>query len=236
MFGSFEKRLRGYLVFTSLWYRIAMCLVMPAALAAIAAWAGAHIGDVGLLLMLPLLTAAEILSDNWLFGGLQAKDTENIDYLKSSGRGMAVMRNALSLDLLRKFFTALLVTVISYFFILQTKQGLEGVPELVTDFISRGGKAQEIGLVLYLILLCYWISALGTFLSRYGVALYGNVLLGYGAIVLVGLAGMWGPVCVGYPSTGIFLLDFLCAVLGIGVSILAVMAAMRKVEGGYYDE
>ena len=236
MFGSIGKRVRSYLAFASLAYRIVMCLLIPAALAAFAVWAGANIGDVSVALVMMFLPLAEIVSDSWLFGGLQARDSEKIDYLKTSGRGMAVMRNALGLDLLRKFLTALCVIVASYCFVQQAKKGLERMPGAGADFISCGGAFEEIGFLLYLILLSYSLSALGTFLSRYNSTTYGNVLIGYGAMILAGLAGLFLPGLVKYPSGGIFLLDLLCVAAGIGASILAVRAAMKKVEGGYYDE
>ena len=236
MFGSIGKRVKGYLVFASFAYRIVMYLLMPAALVAFAVWAGANIGDVSVPLVLMLLPLAEIVSDSWLFGGLQARDSEKIDYLKTSGRGMAVMRNALGLDLFRKFLTALCVIVISYCSVQQAKKGLEGMPGAGVNFISCGGTFKAIGFVLYLILLSYSLSALGTFLSRYNSTTYGNVLIGYGAMMLAGLAGQFVPGLIKYPSNGIFLLDLLCMAAAIGVSILAVRAAMKKVEGGYYDE
>lgn len=145
MFDSIGKRVKGYLVFTSFAYRIVMYLLMPAALVAIVVWAGTNIGDVSVPLVLMLLPLAEIISDSWLFGGLQARDSEKIDYLKTSGRGMAVMRNALGLDLFRKFLTALCVIAVSYCFVQQAKKGLEGMPGAGVNFISCGGAFKEIG-------------------------------------------------------------------------------------------
>lgn len=230
------KRVKSYIVFTSIAYRIALYLLIPAALTALCAWTGTYMGDTGLVLAVMLLTLAEVISDSWLFGGLQHRDAENMDYLKASGRGLSLMRNALAMDLFRKFLTALCTATVSWLLIGRVKRGLTGIPDSVANFVSRGGPLQRIGLLAYLILLTYCFSALGTFLSRYGSTIYGNLLLGYGAMVLVGLAGMFGPVLVKYPSDGIFLLDLLCLAVGIGASVLAVWAAMRKVEGGYYDE
>ena len=236
MFGSMGKRVKSYIAFTPFMYRIVVYLLIPVALTAFCTWTGTYLGDMGLVLAVMLLTLVEVVSDSWLFGGLQARDSEKIDYLKTSGRGMAVMRNALGLDLLRKFLTALCVIVASYCFVQQAKKGLERMPGAGADFISCGGAFEEIGFLLYLILLSYSLSALGTFLSRYNSTTYGNVLIGYGAMILAGLAGLFLPGLVKYPSGGIFLLDLLCVAAGIGASILAVRAAMKKVEGGYYDE
>ena len=230
------KRVKSYIVFTSFAYRIVIYLLIPAALVAFCAWIGTYMGDMGLIFTVMLLALAEIISDSWLFGGLQARDAEKMDYLKSSGRGLSLVRNALGLDLFRKFLTALCTVAASYLLIRQVKGGLAGKPEPIMDFVSCGGPLQRIGLLAYLVLLAYCFSALGTFLSRYNSTIYGNLLLGYGAMALACLAGIFGPSFVKYPSNGIFLLDLLCLAVGIGVSVLTVRTAMKKVKGGFYDE
>lgn len=110
------------------------------------------------------------------------------------------------------------------------------MPALAINFISAGETAQEIGLLGYLVLLSYSFSVLGTFLSRYGSTVYINMMLGYGTMMLAGLAGIYCPMLLGYPSNSVFLLDLLAAAAGGGISIVAVRAAMKKVKGGYYDE
>ncbi len=233
---SIGKRIKSYIVFTSIPYRVAVWVVIPVGLTVLGVWGGSRFGDIGLLFALILLEGAEVLSDSWLFGGIQAKDSEKIDYLKSSGRGMAVIGNALVIDLARKLFTALGVAVLTYCLIGQVKAGLTGIPESVADFVSMGNVFQEIGALAYLVLLSYSVSVLGTFLSRYGSTVYGNMLIGYGAMMLTGLACVYGQVLSGYSSKLIFLLDLLAAAAAVGASILAVRAAMKKVKGGYYDE
>ncbi len=145
VFGSMGKRVKGYLVFTSKIYRIIIYLLMPAALTALGVWTGAHVGDtrLALVLMAMLLALTEVVSDAWLFGGLQARDAEKMDYLKVSGRGMALMRNALALDLFRKFLTALCTIGAAYLIIGQVKGGLQGTMESAVDLISRGDVFQN---------------------------------------------------------------------------------------------
>lgn len=230
------KRLKSYIVFTPIGYRIAVYLLIPAALTACSVWTGTYMGEAGLMLVAMFLTLTEIVSDSWLFGGLQNRDAEKMDYLKASGRGLSLVRNALWVDLLRKFLTALCTIAASYLLMGRLRREAAWTPRPITDFFSRGGPLQRIGLLAYLVLLTFCLSALGTFLSRYGSTIYGNLLLGYGAMVLVGLASIFGSSLAKYPSNGIFLLDLLCLAVGIGVSVLAVRAAMWKVEGGYYEE
>ena len=233
-----KKRVKSYLVFTSLPYRIAMYLLIPAGLLAIGIWGGIHIGDMGLLLVAVLLPMAEIISDSWLFGGIQGKDMEKMDYLKTSARGMAVMRRALAVDLERKFLTAFGTIVVCYLVIGHFKDNLVAISggraELM-DFIGREGVSREIGFLVYLVLLSYVISALGTYISRYFSSISGNMIIGYIASVLI-IICTFGLGLRGYLMGGMLVLDLLFAAMGIGVSVLAVRGAMKKVEGGYYDE
>ena len=107
MSRKMRRKIRSYIVFTSLPYRIIVYFALPVVVAATGFWAGTQgIGDGGVMFAAVLLPLAEIISDNWLFNGIQSRDMAKMDYLKTSGRGMAVMRDALVMDLLRKFLTA----------------------------------------------------------------------------------------------------------------------------------
>lgn len=103
--------MKSYLVFAGARYRLAVYLLMPAVLLGIGLWVegklGSGNGGVGAIVVTVLLPMAEISSDNWLFGGIQAKDSMGLEYLKASGRGMGILKNALWMDLARKFLSAL---------------------------------------------------------------------------------------------------------------------------------
>lgn len=236
---SIKDRMRGYIIFTSFGYRIIVYIAMPAALAAIGIWGGIHVGDIGLLLTGLLLPVAETISDSWLFGGIQTRDAEKMDYLRASGRGMEVMRGALVIDLIRKFCAALGIMALCWLVIGPAKgagaQGPGGGGVNLTDFIGRCGALVEWGIFLYLALLSYAASALGTFVSRFGNMVWGNVMAGYGAMVLAAV-GLWGITLSNGRPGPLFVLNLGLAALGLAVSFLAVRIAMRKVEGGYHDK
>lgn len=203
------KKINRYLVFTSFVYRIAVFLVMPVLLVGIGVFAGHHLGELWAVPVALLLTMAEIISDYWLFSGLQAKDAEKMDFMKTSGLGMEVLRDALILDLLRRFLTACLVMAVC---------------NLLT---GRSGSA------MYAVLVSYACSVLGVFLARFGGIFRINLMVGYLAVIpvscLLGLSFFaWKPY--------MFRLNLLFFVLGILLSVLAVKKALRKVKGGYYDQ
>ncbi len=121
-----KRIIKSYLVFTSLIYRIVMFIVMPVVMIAVILWQGGVFGGVGslnlyevpdvvvsmvVMLSLPMV---EIVSDTWMFGGIQSKGADKLEYLKTSSIGMQVLRRALSIDLLRKFLSAVGIIGVSY--------------------------------------------------------------------------------------------------------------------------
>lgn len=222
-----KRCVKSYLVFTSLLYRIVMFAIIPIIMIGLLLWfevafggaslSGSHEKAVYIIVMI-FLPMVEIISDNWLFGGIQSKDVEKLDYMKTSGAGMQVIRSALSMDMLRKFLSAV---------------GITGILYWITMLIIRGYDLSFAGvrILLCAVLVSYFCSALGTMLARYGSMVWINVMIAYLMEILIILC--------------LFLLqrlkyDIICcllfAILDVSVSILAVKAAMKKMEGSYYDK
>ena len=209
--GSIMKMgLKSYLVFTSLLYRIVMYVLLPIVLAGIYIYLEKYISvEASMIVIAELLTAAEIISDNWMFGGIQAKDSAKLDFLKTSGRGMKIMKNALAMDLFRKFLSAAGILVLCSL--------------ALTD-----GMVLDIWTVIYLLLVSYFFSVFGMLISRFFTLLWCNMLTSYVANFLAILC------CVlpGLPEKALWY-DMLFAILGIGISILAVNMAMKRVKAQY---
>lgn len=205
-----KRSIKSYLVFTSLVYRAVVFLLLPGALLA---GAGIFPGWLTVVAAAALLPVAEVMADYWLFGGIQAGGVK-LEYLMTSDRGTGILRRALALDLVRKFLTAAVV--------MAGCRILGGMP---------GSGAGWIGSILYPVLVSYFFTTAGLFLSRYGVMLWVNMVVGEAAAVLAAfsfvLPGlqeyMWGYI-------------LLFAAAGILTSILTVRTAVKKVEGGYYDK
>ncbi len=195
-----KRKIKSYLVFTSFSYRICVFILLPAVLAGIGIYTESYFGRLGILASAMLLTMAEILSDHWLFSGLLAKESARMDVLKTSGMGMEILKNALTLDLLRKLLTAL---------------GLLAVCDLFTG---------RLGELVSMVLVTYFFSALGTFLARYGGWYIANFCIGQIAALLV-MGCLFSM-----PKPGLFRLgfDLLFLALGILASVLTVDKAIRK--------
>lgn len=223
-----KKRIKSYLVFTSFLYKIAVFLLIPVLITGISLYTETRAGLTGVFLAAVLLPAAEVLSDYWLFGGLQTNDPVKMDYLKTSCRGMWVMGNALSMDLIRKFLSAAAVLTLSCA-ALWMGPHTEGRAAQGMEFLTRTW-GSPVGYAVYIMEVVYFFSVLGTFLSRYGSMLWINMVIGYGMTFLTALCqALPGP----ESSLFIWLLPF--AVLDLGISILTVTTGMKKIRSGYYD-
>lgn len=225
-----KRCVKSYLVFTSLLYRIVMFVIIPIIMIGLLLWMEVYIGGIGgtslsdfhvgavYFVVMIFLSMFEIISDNWMFGGIQSKDVEKLDYMKTSGVGMQVIRSALSIDLLRKFLSAVGITGILYWITMLIRRGYD---------VSFG----NIRILLCAVLVSYFCSALGTMLARYGSTVYINMMIAsvfeFFVMLCMVLVEMlkYGSICC-----------LLFAILDVFVSILAVKTAMKKMEGSYCEK
>lgn len=227
-----KRFLQSYLVFTSLIYRIVMFIIVPIVMIGAVLCIGGAFGGIGIsnlfhlpgtavcIVVMMLLPMVEIISDNWMFGGIQSKNADKLDYLKTSSIGMLVLRRALFVDLLRKFLSAAVITGVSYGILYWRL-----MPDLIRTLIENDWK-----LLLYAILVSYFFSVLCTVMARFGSMVWLNVMIAYIAEIII-------SVCL-YNALMAYAVVYcvLSAILDVAVSILAVRIALKKVEGSYYDK
>lgn len=213
-----KRKIKSYLVFTSYLYRAVMFGAVPAAALAVYVLFTKTTGFSWLLSIPVVVILVEIAADNWMFGGIQGKDAEKMDFLKTSSHGMQIMQDALLLDLLRRLLSLAGISAVCV---------LAGAV-LGDDMLTAPGElAQKLLCVMFV---SYDISVLGTLLARFGSAVWINFVIGYAGIVL-GAIGSFLMMSVNTAVSGLIL-----AVLAALLSILAVKTAMRKIRGGYYDK
>ena len=215
-----KHNIRSYLVFTSLWYKIIMFAVLPLVLLGIQVFSTVVFRGTAIPVFVMILIMVEIMADYGFLGGIQEKGSEKIDYLKTSPRGMKVMKSALVIDLVRRFLLHAGIF------------GLSQMISLILGFSDRAGELIGFGELLLVIFLSYTLSVLGIFISRFTSYLWVNLLCGYigaiaGLVILLVCTSM--PVPMVLPNAAL-------VVLGGGISLLIVKIAMLKVEGSYYDK
>ncbi len=217
-----KQKIKSYLVFTSVLYKILMLLVLPVLLLGIQVFASVVFQGTVIPLSILVLIFAEIFGDTFVLGGIQEKNSEKMDYLKTSPRGMKVMKSVLIMDLLRRFLSCVVIF------------GLLRVSMWAFGATPGSERLAGPGALLLAVLLTYTFSVLGIFLSRFGSLLWINMLCAYaGAIVglvlfFIGTGGML-PLLLPLMNTAM-------GILAVGLSILTVKIAMMKVEGSYYDK
>lgn len=215
-----KDKIKSYLVFATRGYKIVMLVVLPVFLLAVDFMAAVFFRGSAMPAYIMLLIMAEVMSDIWYLGGIQEKNSQKIDYLKTSARGMQIMKNALILDLVRRFVYLVVIAGVSWLFTIIFTAG-EGVR-------TKLGPWE----VLLAALLIYTLSVLGIFLCRFFSYLWVNLLAAY----VEAIAGLVIFLIAAEGFLPVILADIALAILGAGFSILAVKIAMLKVEGSYYDK
>lgn len=213
-----KRSIKSYLVFTSWGYRLFLylgvpmfCIGMELIMVILM-----KMGTSGIMSILCTLIFTEVVSDTWFLGGIQEKHAEKMDYLKTSSRGMSVVKSALVLDLVRR----LVMTT-----------GIFGVCCLLEAGVVRRQISIPADLVMPL-LAVFSLSTAVVLITRFFSYFYINVLAGY-------LVSAAAAVCCVLLSMGVVSVNTLIAIyagLGMAAGILAVWVAMKKVEGGYYDK
>lgn len=216
---SIGKRIKSYLVFTSLGYRLILYLAVPLFIVGIYGWAVSQtVGGSYRSYIAPvtaILIIVEIMADHWFLGGIQEKGAEKLDYLKTSSRGMEAMKSALILDLGRRFLEILAIL---------------GLCCLTARFLGRDVPEPVTVLVLP-VLEAYGLSVTGTIITRFGSYLQNNLAVSYAAATI-------GAICWGLAATNVLPAVLLCLIMGflsVASSVLAVKIAMTRVKEGYYD-
>lgn len=213
---SIGKRIKSYLVFTSLGYRLILYLAVPLSIVGSYGWivsrttSGSYIAP-----MTAILIIVEITADHWFLGGIQEKGAEKLDYLKTSSRGMEAMKSALILDLGRRFLEILAIL---------------GLCCLITRLLGRD-VPEPVTVLALPVLEAYGLSVTGTIITRFGSYLQINLGVSYAAATI-------GVICFGLAAINILPAALLCLIMGFlsaASSFLAVKIAMTRVKEGYYD-
>lgn len=213
---------KSYLVFTGFGYRLLMFWLMPLLLLGIQT-AAVSMGK-NFSIILPLAMASmEAMADSWFLGGIQSKDADKMDFLKTSAEGMRVMKTALIMDFLRRFVSMTVVFLLCC-----------GIARLGGGKTSAILPVDKIELLVFPLLFGYTFSVLATLVGRFFSLFWINMLVAY-PIPILGSVTMYlilsEPVYVSVAA----LFDIVLTVLGILLVVLAVKTAIKKVEESYYD-
>lgn len=224
-----NQKMKSFKVFTGLGYRILLFAVLPLVLLGLQLFISVVFQGTGIPLFAATLVIVEIMADNWFLGGIQEKNAIKIDYLKTSVRGMKVMKNVLIMDVARRFLSCAGILGLC-----------QAIAQAAAQAAARGISVSDERRIAFLplcmtLFTVYFLSALGVFIARFFSYLWVNLLCGYiGWITGLIACLTW----ISLPLPGLMAAGILCGlvVLSVGISVLMVKIAMMKVEGSYYDK
>lgn len=192
------------------WLKMLMYLGYPLVVLGLSGWllCLSAPGTVVITLASVLIVVAEILLDSAAFEGIASKDTNKLEYLKTSVRGMSTLRNSVIADAVRRALTTVVI--------------------LGTLLLFRATEFAEVMLVVFVTLGC---TELGLILTRSITFIIGKLLAVYLGTVLCMWSirfilpggNIWGTVCI---AGGFYLI----------VTAVGRMFIMRRARGSFYDK
>lgn len=207
------------MVFTSFWYRLLMFLIIPAALIVVNGGMSFLMGGAADILSAALIVMVETVSDYWLFGGICAKDAQKLEYMKSSVKGIPVMRSGLIADLVRRFVWIAV---------------LQGIGMVISHSMNHipFDEIEICRLAAYVAGAYFWIVVTLN-ISRYIESFHILYLI----IMVAMVAAVW------YEVAMMILCDIFPAATVLGTVVLAAAASVitvwhmiKRVKRSYYDE
>lgn len=216
---------RNYRVFTKVPYRVLIWVLYP--LAAILGCILIMSGVTGVgpfspgaaaSVLLSCICLVEIIQDAFMFLGVQAKERNYMEFLKVSEKGLAVYKNAMIADLIRR---ALCIAVV---YAANLSLG-----HLFFGFVCT---KMDVAWSIQYALFTFFMSTLGVYICRYFTSVWVNLSVAYCAN-FIALIVMY--VC-NLVEDGVVVKSVIVAVLAIVISIISVKTVEKKVEESYYDE
>ena len=195
------------------WGKWIVYVLLPAVLFGIGYVFGKGVlnGYIAIIILSSLIISIEIYMDYFILGGIAAKDTNKLEYLKTSIKGMKVLKKGLIADGVRRFFSiSLIVYGLKYMF----------------------GYGFTNGQVLTLVLCYFVLSETALIITRHFTSL---ILVTAGAM-LVAMAAPWLTAWLLAKNRNTLLAGVVLVVLAVSVAAGSRRMIMRKARGSYYDE
>jgi len=208
-----KRFIKSYHVFLpQIWSKLFTYVVYPVAILLIAYWLVSWKIPMPICVMVvcSLILTVEVLWDSTVFGGIASKNTNKLEYLKTSVRGMRILRNSIVADAVRR---AISVTVILAVLYAMNTSALALWKMVACGFVGL------------------WCIELALLLTRsfsmmvvmlLAVSIGGGICMAVCGIVLLGVGSVWN-LCFA-------ILPYILFV------VTGRIVIMRKARGSYYDE
>lgn len=217
-------QIRSYKVFLSSFYAWGMLLLLPVCLILVNMVLERFFGLLSVLACYGIYIFVDVLADFWVFGGICAKDSSKMDFVKSSYAGYPVMKAGIVIDVVRRFLGMVIVSSALMGYYLFSRDGAIARPE-----------ALYIGIM---ILTPYLVNMVMLNITRYIEVLQLILfLLSFGTGATLGFLAEFGitvrteSVNVQKWSTIVLVL----AVLAVVVTVITIWHMLHRIRSSYRD-
>lgn len=210
-----KKKVKSYLVFTTGLNRVVTFLLVPLAVLALQILAAPSGFFLVAYITVIVLIPAEVFLDYWVFGGIAMKNGGQLEYLKTSGRGNALIKTAMIVDMARQLLTGVFLTVIGGV-LCMWRRGMvfPGLQELLSG--------------IDILLLGYFFIMVELTVARHFDGLMVNlVIVSIGSVLMVG--GIY------LVALNVYVMLAVLTILSAIASVAGVKLIMKRVKEGYYD-
>ena len=209
------NKIRKYFVFEPLWWwflRIAIITVMSVGMQCFTAFDPLII----FLVMVTSVGMLEIVVDFWFFGAIGKKGFVQFEYLKTSKRGIQILKGALYIGAVWNLIELLLVFVIN----------------IVVPMVMQGNLQANMrsGMALLGLIFCVWfLEMLGVTIGRICDGVMINTGVAMGGMVL---AIFFLIAALNYPA----IILVVAVALAVPMMIFGINFVLKRVRESYYDE
>ncbi len=208
------RKLKSYLVFTSVLYRVVMFVIVPLLLIGLGIYLSSGLSFPAEIFVMVFLPVIEVIADYMIFGGIASRKIEHLEYLKTSKRGMQMLKDALTGGMFRILLSEFLIVAIMHAATFKMAwQDIENSTILIISFFCS----------------TYFFSMLGITVSRFLTVMQANWVVAYAASMLGAFAMVQ---CIRHPYVSLIVF----IILSIVISILSIYIAMKRAEESYYDK
>lgn len=161
------------------------------------------------------IVAVEMMLDTYMFFGIAAKDTNRLEYLKTSVKGLLLLKKALTADMVRRLLSTALI--------------LAGVYLAIANNSVKKGSSMTLQCLVCLVITCLLIE-LGFLLTR----LFMNVWLNLAVVYILGGIASVANIYIG-SWEGLVLPFVLAAVLYVIIAVAGRILILKRARESYYD-
>ena len=229
-----EKGIKSYIVFTTMAYRLTLFVLMPLAVIGIQLglsimcrypewWEGdiediVYAADLATAVVSSFIIWAEVLADNWVFGGVAAKSGVSPEYPKTSPRGRQALGGALKIDSIRQLLESVLLLVL----------GRACWAVAVGGFWELFAQGKLVFMAAVLFCECFAVTAALSVARRYN-----NFNVNMSVAGITYFVSVWLLILCGMYS---YVMCAVMVLLYVSASALSQRMTMNRVEESYYDQ